>query len=301
MYNPQLETFIRVAEAGSFSKAAELAYITPTAVIKQINLLETRLGVTLFQRTNQGIVLTDAGASLYQDSKYVIQYCKNSVARAKAAAPEETDVIRVGTSPMTPAQFLVDLWPKLSEYCPGLRLQMVPFDNTPENAREILKNLGQNIDVVAGIFDDVMLDMRQCTGLKISDEPICIALSINHPLAKKDKLTVEDLFGERLMLLHRNHMKCVDRLRDELWQKYPQIQIIDFDFYNTEVFNRCESGNHLLMAVGKWASVHPLLKILPVDWSHAIPFGFLHSPAPSATVTRFLSAVQTVMESDPTT
>lgn len=40
MYNPQLETFIRVADAGSFNKAAEQSYITPTAVIKQINLQE---------------------------------------------------------------------------------------------------------------------------------------------------------------------------------------------------------------------------------------------------------------------
>lgn len=39
MYNPQLKTFIRVADAGSFNKAAEKLYITPTAVIKQINLL----------------------------------------------------------------------------------------------------------------------------------------------------------------------------------------------------------------------------------------------------------------------
>lgn len=48
MYNPQLETFVRVADAGSFNKAAEQALITPTAVIKQINLLEADLGVTLF-------------------------------------------------------------------------------------------------------------------------------------------------------------------------------------------------------------------------------------------------------------
>ena len=44
MYNPQLETFLRVADAGSFNKAAEESYITPTAVIKQINLLEESLG-----------------------------------------------------------------------------------------------------------------------------------------------------------------------------------------------------------------------------------------------------------------
>ena len=49
MYNPQLDTFIRVAEAGSFSKAAQESFITPTAVIKQMNLLESRLGLTLFQ------------------------------------------------------------------------------------------------------------------------------------------------------------------------------------------------------------------------------------------------------------
>lgn len=36
MYNPQLETFIRVADAGSFNKAAEESYITPTAVIMRI-------------------------------------------------------------------------------------------------------------------------------------------------------------------------------------------------------------------------------------------------------------------------
>lgn len=38
MYNPQLDTFLLVADAGSFSKAAEQAYITPTAIMKQINL-----------------------------------------------------------------------------------------------------------------------------------------------------------------------------------------------------------------------------------------------------------------------
>ena len=47
MYNPQLDTFIRVAEAGSFSKAAQSLFITPTAVIKQMNLLESRLGLRL--------------------------------------------------------------------------------------------------------------------------------------------------------------------------------------------------------------------------------------------------------------
>ena len=66
MYNPQLETFIRVADAGSFNKAAEELFISPPAVIKQINLLEAQLGLTLFVRTHRGLKLTEAGKSLYR-------------------------------------------------------------------------------------------------------------------------------------------------------------------------------------------------------------------------------------------
>ena len=137
MYNPQLETFLRVADAGSFNKAAEESFITPTAVIKQINLLEDSLGVKLFDRTHRGLHLTKAGRSLYQDTKYIIQYCKDSVTRAKNAMQENTNIIRIGTSATTPAQLLMQLWPKMHEHCPDMKFQIVPFENTPENAREI--------------------------------------------------------------------------------------------------------------------------------------------------------------------
>ena len=160
MYNPQLETFLKVADAGSFNKAAEEAFITPTAVIKQVNLLEDSLGVKLFVRSHRGLTLTKAGQSLYKDARYIIQYCRDSVTRAKNAMQEDMGVIRIGTSPMTPAQVLVELWPRIHALCPEIKFQLVPFENTPENAREILAHLGQNIDVVAGIFDETMLELR---------------------------------------------------------------------------------------------------------------------------------------------
>lgn len=230
MYNPQLETFLRVADAGSFNKAAEEAYITATAVIKQINLLEDSLGVKLFERTHRGLILTKAGKSLYQDAKYIIQYCKDSVTRAKNAMQEDNAVIRIGTSPMTPAQLLMQIWPKIQEQCPDLKFQIVPYENTPENAREILANLGKNIDVVGGIFDETMLDLRRCAGLELSREPFCCAVSILHRLAAKDKLQIQDLYGENLLLIHREWSHYVDQLRDDLWRNHPQIQIVDFDF-----------------------------------------------------------------------
>jgi hypothetical protein len=159
MYNPQLDTFIRVADAGSFSKATEENYITPTAVIKQINSLEAALRLRLFERSHRGLTLTESGKSLYNDAKYVIQYCRDSVRRANDAAAHHDKVIRIGTSPMTPGEFLLGLWPKIHSVCPDVKFQLFPFDNTPENAREILHNLGRNIDVVAGWFDETMVTL----------------------------------------------------------------------------------------------------------------------------------------------
>ncbi len=294
MYNPQLETFLCVAESGSFNKAAEKLYISPPAVIKQINLLEESLGLQLFVRSHRGLQMTKAGQSLLQDARYIIQYCKDSVTRARNAVQETDNVIRIGTSAMTPAQVLVDLWPKVQRFCPDIKFQLVPFENTPENAREILGNLGRNIDVVAGIFDETMLRLRQCAGLELSREPICCAVSVHHRLAQKDKLTLDDLYGEKLMLMHRDWSHYVDLLRDDLWKNHPQIQIEDFNFYDVSVFNQCENNNCVLMAIENWRYVHPLLKVLPVDWSYTIPFGLLHAPNASPVVRRFLEAVRRV-------
>lgn len=292
MYNPQLETFLRVADAGSFNKAAAEAFITPTAVIKQINLLEASIGVKLFERTHRGLTLTKAGKSLYQDTKYIIQYCRESVIRAKNAMQEEGSIIRIGSSPMTPAQLLMQMWPRIQTQCPDLKFQIVPFDNTPQNAKEILANLGKNIDVIGGIFDETMLGLRHCAGLELSKEPFCCAVSIHHPLAAKDKLTIQDLYGENLLLMKRNWSQYVDELRDEIWKSHSQIRIVDFDFYSMDVFNRCENGNDVLLAIPGWANVHPLLKVIPVEWEYSIPYGLLHAPEPSETVRRFLEAAR---------
>ncbi len=297
MHTTQLETFICVAEAGSFNKAAEQLYITPPAVTKQMNLLEEDLGLQLFIRTHRGLLLTEAGKSFYKDAKYIIQYCKDSIERAKKSMENKDNVIRIGTSPMTPAQPLVDLLPKLQKRCPNMKIQVVPFENTPENAREILKNLGKNIDVVAGIFDDAMLHLRQCTALELSKEPICCAVSVYHRLAGKEKLSVQDLYGENFMLMRRGWSNYVDHLRDDLWRNHPQIHVIDFEFYNVDIFNQCENSNDVLMAIENWKDVHPLLKIIPVDWEHTIPFGVLYSPNPSETVCKFLDAVKAEKES----
>ena len=83
MYNHMLDTFIAVSDCGSFTKAAERLYISPTAVMKQMNTLENHLNLKLIDRTSSGVRLTAAGALIYKDAKFIIDYSHKSIAGAR--------------------------------------------------------------------------------------------------------------------------------------------------------------------------------------------------------------------------
>lgn len=136
---------------------------------------------------------------------------------------------------------------------------------------------------------------RRCAGFLISHEPIRCAVSIYNDLSEKKHLTVSDIHGKNLMMIQRGWNTYLDVMRDELLQNHSQINIVDFDMFTVSAFNQCENGNQLMICIDNWANVHPLLKVLPVDWDYTIPFGLLHSPNPSPTVKRFLDAVAQVI------
>lgn len=132
MFDGRLETFIKVAECGSFSKAAEDLFITPTAVMKQINALEKEMSVTLFERTNHGLRLTKAGESYLQDARYIVEYSDRAVEKAREIDEGESrKSIRIGVSAMTPARFVLDLWSQIQSSMPNLKIELIPLRKQP--------------------------------------------------------------------------------------------------------------------------------------------------------------------------
>ncbi len=63
-----MQTFVRVVEAGSITQAAEQLNTVKSAVSQRLNRLETRLGIQLLSRTTRTQKLTEAGRAYYQDS-----------------------------------------------------------------------------------------------------------------------------------------------------------------------------------------------------------------------------------------
>lgn len=140
MYNKHLDAFLMAADCGSFTKAAKKLFITPNALIKQINLLEGRLELTLFRRTNHGIVLTEAGKSIYRDARRIIHISEQALVTAKALTTGKQNIIRLGSSMMNPCRPIMELWVAVSSRYPHIKLSIVPIDDGKSDKTEKVTN-----------------------------------------------------------------------------------------------------------------------------------------------------------------
>lgn len=292
MYNSQLTVFVTAADSGSFTKAAEILYISPTAVMKQINSLEHHLDLKLTERTPAGIRLTPAGEVIYKDAKYLFEFSKKSIENARQAMSAAISTFYVGTSLLNPAKPFMDLWYGVNKKFPDYRLHLVPFDDDHKGILSEISQLGEKFDLLIGVCDSkIWLD--RCNMLPLGRYKKMCAVSREHRLAKKDLLKIPDLYGEKLMMVKQGDSDTNDHIRNDLQKYHPQIEIEDTPhYYDMSVFNRCAETGNVLLSLECWQDVHPGLVTIPVDWDYSIPYGLLYSLKPADHVLRLIRTLE---------
>lgn len=291
MFNAQLTTLVCVADCGSLNKAAERLYISPPSVMKQINALEKHLELKLLDRTNQGIRLTPAGQVIYRHAKFLFDYSAKAIEEARREAATLETTFCIGSSLLNPCKPFMDLWYQVNQAFPGYKLRIVPFEDDHTGILSEVSALGEKFDFLVGVCDSQTW-LERCNFTPLGTYQHCCAVSREHPLAEKERLTIEDLYGQTLMMVRQGDSATVDRIRAEM-QRHPQIHIEDTpQFYDMEVFNRCARTQNVMLTVECWKEVHPGLVTLPVDWDYAIPYGLLSSPEPTKDIRQFLSAAE---------
>ena len=292
MYNPMLDTFISVIDYGSFTKAAEHLYISPTAVMKQMNTLESHLNLKLIERTSSGVRLTPAGKIIYRDAKFMIDYSKKSIAGANAATLTYDTTFCIGTSLLNPAKPFMDLWYRVNQKFPDYKLHLVPFEDNHEGILSEIEKLGEKFDFLVGVCDSKAW-LSLCRFLPLGRYKKMVAVSREHPLASKTCVNIEDLYGETLMMVCRGDSGVNDFIRNDLEKNHPQIHIEDTPrFYDLSVFNRCAETGNILLTIECWQDVHPGLVSIPVHWDYSIPYGILYSLNAPEDVLQFIATVE---------
>ena len=273
-------------------KASKELYITAASVMNQINKLEANVGVKLIERTSQGTQLTAAGHSFYKDAKKIIKQSEQAIARTRQIAMTEKQAIRIGTSILRPCKMLIDLWSKIDDGTLPITIRIVPFDDSPASMENMLETLGKEIDCFVTPCDSITWKQKYNI-LVLKQGECCIAVPRKHRLAKKEKLKWNDLDGENLMLLKRGDSPELNKLRDEIETKHPNISILDIPhFYDTNVFNECEQTGCIMETLDIWKDVHPSIVTIPMDWGYKTYYGIVYAKQPSEAMQAFINIIK---------
>lgn len=121
----QLETFVRVAEIGSFSKAALVLDTVQPALSRQVRQLEIDLHVTLLERTGRGVVLTEAGKRLFEHSVGILALVARAREDLESSRDEPAGRVVLGLPPSLGKQLTVPLVETFKQQWPRARLAVV--------------------------------------------------------------------------------------------------------------------------------------------------------------------------------
>src|SRR5271163_2612406 len=93
-----MQLFVRIAETGSFSRAARAVGVGQPTASRQIAALEERLGAQLLQRTSRGMSLTDAGQSYYEASVRLLGEIESTESSIGRGQMSPSGLVRVALS-----------------------------------------------------------------------------------------------------------------------------------------------------------------------------------------------------------
>ena len=190
----QLRAFVSVVKLGTLTRAAEALYLSQPTISLQLQALERELGAVLMDRRRRRINLTDAGEALYELARPLVEgwetLDRDFQARVKGLQAGRL-VIAAGTS--TIQYLLPDLVRRYRERFPAVQLQLANV--TGKDGMALLR--ADDADFAVGSTLDVPNDIAWAP---VHHYDPMLIMPPDHPLATRDRITLEDLSPYGLIL-----------------------------------------------------------------------------------------------------
>lgn len=190
-----IKEYLVLAETLSFSRTAELTYITQPALSRHIAAIEEEMGGTLFDRTTHSVALTPAGEAVRYQFQAIMQSYRTAQEQTELLSAGKSGVLMLDSPYYWTEEFAEPVILALEERNPGIDVRV----------RSVQPLVGIS-DVLEGECDIVLCietthitsDVRR---VPFAREPLDVAMLDDHPLAGRTSLRLDDLKGERFVTI----------------------------------------------------------------------------------------------------
>lgn len=193
-----LKYLVALADHRHFGKAAAACFVSQPTLSTQIRKLEDELGLPLVERAPRKVMLTPAGVEAAARARTIVAEVEQMKEAARRSRDPEAGTVRLGIFPTLGPYLLPHVIPNIRERFPQLELLLVE-----EKSDELLTRLRE------GKLDAALLalplDDDQLHAEFLFEEPFLLAVSQQHPLARRQHLDVHELSSQKLLLLEDGH------------------------------------------------------------------------------------------------
>ena len=264
-----LRYLVALADERHFGRAAERCFVSQPTLSAQVRKLEEYLGVPLVERQPRRVTLTSAGEKIVERARRLLLEADAIVELAKTDRDPLSGAIKLALIPTVGPYLLPHVARRLRKDLPRLKLMLYEFQTAP-----LLEKLRAG-EIDMGILAlPIPLDGLEAEPLY--DEPFTLAVPSGHKLADHERVKVDDLKGETLLLLEDGH--C---LRDQALEVCSRIRVHEEQDYRAtslETLRQMVAAGHGVTLLPQLAAESP---VGAVRGLRAKPFA---RPAPSRTI-----------------
>ncbi len=264
-----LRYLVALADERHFGKAAERCFVSQPTLSAQVRKLEEYLGVPLVERQPKRVALTPTGEKIVHRARLLLQEADAIVELAKTDRDPLAGPLKLALIPTVGPYLLPHVASRLRKDLPRLKLMLYEYQT-----EQLLEKLrGGDIDM--GILA-LPVDLDGLESAELYDEPFTLAVPAAHPLADQERVKVEDLRGETLLLLEDGH--C---LRDQALEVCSRVRVNEAQDYRATSLETLRQ----MVAAGHGITLLPELAAeTPVGAARGLRVKPFARPAPARTI-----------------
>lgn len=191
----QIEAFVQVSAHRSFSKAAEVLYLTQPSVTARIQTLERELGEDLFERTGRSVRLTDAGHTFLQYAERALKDVQEGKDALEALRNAEVGNLRIGSAVTISTYVLPKILKSFRSHYPGV---------------DVSVRTGRSEQVLAMLLEDEVqvglvraLVHPEIEAIHLYDDEVILVTDHNHPFSQSRTARIEEVSRQPLIFFDK--------------------------------------------------------------------------------------------------